>query len=1043
MKRLSFILLALLAFGPMAWAQQTTYEYVNCGQIDWSGNYLMGVIITNDDDEDLALAFSGGFLSESEIPNALSNNMGMHFGTTTMGIKWESPYLTDELSEAAVLMVAKSSYDPLHYSIRLAGGTNSSTYLYVGDHGLEVSATEPVNHYWNFTYTEAGVKMFDPNIGDDYNLYLLICITRFGDLSERLNVVFYMDRGIFNQGCTFQDHEGSGASYVYDYWYPDLFKDPNSGNASNEPLGEVALPYSFDFEDAGEMVNYWTTEYSMHQIGNGYFEGGYVGQSTYFPRTGRYGLKFNYSSEISYLISPELTGEHPNGLHVEFYYRALDEEFLECFQVGYSTSSKDINDFNFGSLYYYVHSPIYQRFAIDFPAETKYVAIRHIPHSYTNYYQYAFYIDDIIFRESAHCREPKNIVSDYVNTTSQRIYWDAGGSETQWDLYYTSVASDVPDETTTPSYSGLTTTSCNLTGLSSGTAYYVYVRGLCSETETSDWSMPYIFYTECVDIALPYSCDFSSNLSLPLCWNYLNSKPTINAFYIVPEDDEVTGSCLSFVLLNAEGTLVAVLPKVGANYPLNRFQVSFKAAWAGLNTTTQGHLTIGVMTDPDDLNTFQAIQDVTIANTYIDNIPTHNYQTFTVSLSSYTGSGQYIAIKNYGYPGIVYFDDLEVTAPHILSITGYGNDVSSGNWNLIASPVGTVSFNDVINLRSNTYDLYRFNQAAELEWENCKNTTEHPDFTTLVSGKGYLYANSQNVTLVFPNTPYNGTGTVDLEYSTDNPNENMHGWNLIGNPFATAATLDKPFFRMNEGGTGLSAQVEANSSVAAMEGVFVQATQTEQIATFTQVNNSKGGEKSGVPMININLSRNRGEAIANAIVRFDHGETLGTFSLHEDDSKIYITQDGKDYAVARSNGEGEIPVSFKPKENGTYTISVNAEGLEMNYLHLIDNMTGADIDLLATSSYTFTSKTTDYESRFKLVFSANGASTGSGTFAYMSDGNIIINGEGVLQVVDVMGRIIVSSDVARNVSTAGMTPGVYVLRLINDNDVKTQKIVVK
>jgi hypothetical protein len=50
-----------------------------------------------------------------------------------------------------------------------------------------------------------------------------------------------------------------------------------------------------------------------------------------------------------------------------------------------------------------------------------------------------------------------------------------------------------------------------------------------------------------------------------------------------------------------------------------------------------------------------------------------------------------------------------------------------------------------------------------------------------------------------------------------------------------------------------------------------------------------------------------------------------------------------------------------------------------------------------------------------------------------------------LQVIDVMGRVIVSreGDVSGNVSTNGMAPGVYVLRLINGNSVKTQKIVVR
>ena len=78
----------------------------------------------------------------------------------------------------------------------------------------------------------------------------------------------------------------------------------------------------------------------------------------------------------------------------------------------------------------------------------------------------------------------------------------------------------------------------------------------------------------------------------------------------------------------------------------------------------------------------------------------------------------------------------------------------------------------------------------------------------------------------------------------------------------------------------------------------------------------------------------------------------------------------------------------------------------------------------------------------------DGPSTGSGTFAYISDGEIIINdgpstGSGTLQVIDVTGRIVWVGDAINRVSTSGMPAGVYVLRLINGNDVKTQKIVVR
>ena len=191
---------------------------------------------------------------------------------------------------------------------------------------------------------------------------------------------------------------------------------------------------------------------------------------------------------------------------------------------------------------------------------------------------------------------------------------------------------------------------------------------------------------------------------------------------------------------------------------------------------------------------------------------------------------------------------------------------------------------------------------------------------------------------------------------------------------------------------------------------------------------------------------NEGTNSSSAIVSFNEGSELGKFYFGTQNANIYLPQGGKDYAIAFSDKQGEVPVHFKAKENGTYTISVNPEDVEMEYLHLIDNLTGNDIDLLRTPYYTFEGRTTDYANRFKLVFGA-GESAGEAAcepFAFISDGEIILLGEGMVQVIDMTGRIITSVETSYyGVSTNGMAPGVYVLRLINGDDVKTQKIVVK
>lgn len=383
------------------------------------------------------------------------------------------------------------------------------------------------------------------------------------------------------------------------------------------------------------------------------------------------------------------------------------------------------------------------------------------------------------------------------------------------------------------------------------------------------------------------------------------------------------------------------------------------------------------------------------------------------------------------------------TQPFTKAITGYGT--GTGNWYLISSPLAD-DFTPNEAMTSNTFDLYRFNQSAELEWENWKQTGEHHHFN-LESGRGYLYANSMDVTLSFSGEPYNGNGEVTLVKDDD---ADLAGWNLIGNPFGTAATLNMPFYKMNDDGDGFTAKIEdLTNSIGAMEGVFVQATTNGQKATFTPIiSGSKGATTT--PMLNINLCRNStikgATAIDNAIVRFDGGLCLGKYSFRKGSTKVYFQQDGAEYAVVSSEGMGELPVSFKAEENGNYAIGVNAENVEFNYLHLIDNMTGADIDLLQTPSYSFNATTNDYAQRFKLVF-VSGNAHDDHDFAFYSNGNIVITGadsDATLQIVDAIGRIVAThSGRIQCVSTNEMTPGVYVLRLINGESVQVQKMVVR
>ena len=412
-----------------------------------------------------------------------------------------------------------------------------------------------------------------------------------------------------------------------------------------------------------------------------------------------------------------------------------------------------------------------------------------------------------------------------------------------------------------------------------------------------------------------------------------------------------------------------------------------------------------------------------------------------------------------------------------LAVTGHGE--SNGGWAFIASPVvNDIAPSVVENLEgvkyetgTYNYDLYRFNQSADLEWENyhSHDTQENPFM--LKNGKGYLYASKNDRTLHFSG-PFNtdNTKTVQLEYDA---NAEFAGWNLVGNPFPVQAWANKSYYTMNSEGTGLVAnEVASSTPIPPLTGVMMQTTSTTgESVTFSTTQPEQQSANNGSLQIALSQANTRSNALLdNAIVSFNEGSQLGKYYFSRQNANIYLPQGDEEYAIVTVARDGactistEIPNNFKASENGTYTLSVYPKGVELDYLHLIDNLTGEDVDLLAPVSaseseaiqepvaYTFTAKTTDYASRFKLVFSTDekdGVSTGSATFAYINNGNIIVNGEETLQVVDVTGRVVLSGDAmkckfggANRISTSGMAPGVYIFRLIDGNNVRTQKIVI-
>lgn len=145
---------------------------------------------------------------------------------------------------------------------------------------------------------------------------------------------------------------------------------------------------------------------------------------------------------------------------------------------------------------------------------------------------------------------PSGLGSSSVLSTTATISWTAASpAPASGYEYYISASSTPPTGATTATgttAAGVVT--ANLTGLSSATQYYFWVRGNCGSGNKSGWAGSATFTTACVNSTLPYPQGFNAT-TIPTCWT----------------QQYVTGtSAVQFVASSTNPTILT--PQEGADY---------------------------------------------------------------------------------------------------------------------------------------------------------------------------------------------------------------------------------------------------------------------------------------------------------------------------------------------------------------------------------------------------------------------------------------------------------------------------------------------
>lgn len=387
-------------------------------------------------------------------------------------------------------------------------------------------------------------------------------------------------------------------------------------------------------------------------------------------------------------------------------------------------------------------------------------------------------------------------------------------------------------------------------------------------------------------------------------------------------------------------------------------------------------------------------------------------------------------------------------------IEGYGS--TNAGWYTISSPiVGNANLSDVENLTTNNYDLYRYDESTSM-WQNVKEQTNN--FTTLETGRGYLYANENDATLSF-------IGELSCEsvvyFLSKTENSPLPGFHLIGNPFShniykgEGAAVDDDdlvpgyYVLSNSGAWG--ARISNETPITPCQSILVK-TIDECDIKIKKTNSTPSEKNENNDVMVISVENADYEDVA--YVLFDG--SVGLEKINHRNSEIpmiYIPVDDDDYAVASmDNNVKDIPLSFKAMVMGEYTIKISTDSKKFDYIYLQDNQTGNVVNMLV-EDYTFIATTNDSPERFVLkLYDAISVdeSESERCFAYVDNDRLMISGtydNAIVKIHDLMGRMIccniIGGDDNKTINIGGYKEGVYIVTLEDDSLIMSQKIIIQ
>ncbi|EDM42918.1 CHU large protein; uncharacterized [unidentified eubacterium SCB49] len=257
------------------------------------------------------------------------------------------------------------------------------------------------------------------------------------------------------------------------------------------------------------------------------------------------------------------------------------------------------------------------------------------------------WINTVCIEDTPSCLEVIDVNATNIQFDSADINWTVSGSaETTWEYIVQEPTVAAPDAATTGTEATATTVNVPL---EQNTTYVAYVRAKCDTDDFGAWIVSEEFTTTCDDVIAVYNDSFEglneSGQEIKPCWTVLDNTSGDFRTYasqnnILPTEGNLMLRMFFSSSSDAEGLILSSPETTDINIDK---QIRFKMN-KSTSTTEEFSVIVGTMSDPLDVSTFVALDDVTLNNTSID---AETWTEFTIDFSGYDTSlnHTYIAFK--------------------------------------------------------------------------------------------------------------------------------------------------------------------------------------------------------------------------------------------------------------------------------------------------------------------------------------------------------------------------------------------------------------